>query len=598
MIGTRGYARIQSKFERDECVILDGAMGTELERQARLGASVSDSCRWNFDLNLTAPSLVRSVHRAYLEAGADIVTTNSYGVLDAPGRRSSPASQRGVDWLESARRSVLHARHARGENHACVAFSIGGDVRDEFDLETIQVLADAFERVRPDLVLFETLSFVGEHRTYEAIEVFINRNIPVWASFRRAKEGVCGIHGNLWGGPEGDRFGRIARSLERIGVSALLLNCLPVDRLDGTVSWLRDYSGLPLGIYPNIGRYRDPGWAFDPNWSADDFAELARCWRAEGASVIGGCCGVGPEDIRAASAALVGLKAGGGVAGSAKDNTCVPTYLSSINGRHGNGTWSDADGVRLFPLSFPELIVEPGVFRPTQGSYLVWKTLFRNKIGRRQRCLDVGCGAGVLAIQLALNGAESVLAIDIERAAVANTLSNAFRNGVADRVQGDVVDLYAFSPTRPFDCIVASLYQMPTNPEGRLSGHRPVDYWGRNLVDELISRLPEMLSPDGRAYLMQISLLGERETCEQLERHALDSRVIDFGFHAFSEVFLENLEQIESVEKLSDAYHFRFAGEHVMVMYLIEITPCARARESMGLLTGGDAEEAKRSVNP
>ena len=96
----------------------------------------------------------------------------------------------------------------------------------------------------------------------------------------------------------------------------------------------------------------------------------------------------------------------------------------------------------------PKLLVEPGVFVPTQGSFLLWKHLFANRIGRDQRCLDVGCGTGLLTAQLALNGARLVHAIDIDQAAVANTLSNAFRNGVADRVTGEQVDLYPWDPRR------------------------------------------------------------------------------------------------------------------------------------------------------
>ena len=95
-----------------------------------------------------------------------------------------------------------------------------------------------------------------------------------------------------------------------------------------------------------------------------------------------------------------------------------------------------------------------------------------------KRCIDVGCGAGILTVQLALNGAREVVALDIEKAAVANTLTNAFRNDLADRVSGQVVDLYAYTPEETFDVVVASLYQMPTDPRGQLSKHRPVDYWG------------------------------------------------------------------------------------------------------------------------
>ena len=96
--------------------------------------------------------------------------------------------------------------------------------------------------------------------------------------------------------------------------------------------------------------------------------------------------------------------------------------------------WVDDRGRRLYPLEIPDLVCEPGVFVPTHGSFLVWKYLFQNAIGAGKRCLDIGCGTGMLAVELARNGAEHVHAIDIDRRAVANTLCNAFRNGVSDRI--------------------------------------------------------------------------------------------------------------------------------------------------------------------
>ena len=124
------------------------------------------------------------------------------------------------------------------------------------------------------------------------------------------------------------------------------------------------------------------------------------------------------------------------------------------------------------PLPFPEIVCEPGVFVPTQGSFLAWKHLFQHEIGAADRCLDIGCGSGILAVQLALNGARHVHAIDIDRRAVANTLSNAFRNGVADRVTGATVDLYPWVPDERYDVVVASLYQMPVDPFEQPNSHR------------------------------------------------------------------------------------------------------------------------------
>jgi hypothetical protein len=165
-----------------------------------------------------------------------------------------------------------------------------------------------------------------------------------------------------------------------------------------------------------------------------------------------------------------------------------------------------------------------------------------------------------------------VHAIDIDEAAVKNTLTNAFRNGVADRVSAAAQDLYPWVPEEKYDLIVASLYQMPVDPFEQVTTHRPLDYWGRNLLDHLLHMLPEALAQDGTAYVMQLSIIGERRTAELLERHGYQARVVDFSFFEFSDLFESKSEQIARVEEHSDAYHLTFGGDDVMVAYLLEIT--------------------------
>ncbi len=87
--------------------------------------------------------------------------------------------------------------------------------------------------------------------------------------------------------------------------------------------------------------------------------------------------------------------------------------------------------------------------------------------------------------------------------------------------------------------IVASLYQTPVDPFEQATTHRPLDYWGRNLLDHLIRLLPEALADDGTAYMMQLSIIGQRRTAELLERLGYQARVVDFSFFEFSDLFNE-----------------------------------------------------------
>ena len=570
------YGRIERLIAAERCVILDGGTATELDTIAPLPQGERDEPLWGTWALLHAPGDVLDVHRRYVAAGCDIVSTNTWGLTNADELERVGPPGEPLHWIDLARRGIRVGREAiaRGgrSGEVALAFSLNGDVGSAEQLETLELLVRVLEDEPPDLLLLETMTLIRDELTFATVELMLATGLPVWLSFRRCRQGVCGVYGQHWGGPEGDGFGRAARRLEAMGVGALLINCLPPDHVPGMLPWLRDFTDLPLGVYPNLGYYTSDGWSFDRTVGEREYAQLARAWRDEGAAIVGGCCGVRPELIASARRALAGVPPGRARSGDAYELEPVSAPADDPV----PAPWTDARGRRLFPLPFPEIIVEPGVFVPTQGSFLVWKHLFDAAVGAGARCVDIGCGTGVLAIQLALNGAASVHAIDVDRRAVANTLANAFRNGVADRVTGAVVDLYPWVPDEVYDVAVASLWQMPVDPFERPTSHRPLDFWGRNLIDHLIALLPRLLSADGRAYVMQLSIVGQQRTATLLEQHGLSARVVEFSPFPFTPLFSQRKSQIERVEQLSDAYHLKFGGDDVMVAYLLEI----RRRES------------------
>ncbi len=593
------YTRILQMIATDRCVLLDGANGTELIYLSAEPPELEEHL-WGLTAILEAPSAVQAVHRRYVDVGCDVICTNTWGLPTAvrDGGVKLQELSEPVHWMDVARRAVRLARAAAQEagrgDEVAVAFSINGDTDMPDGRETVRLLARAFEQDRPDLILMETLSLVRSS-TYATVEALLDTGLPVWLSFRRCRHGVCGVYGEHWGGPEGDTFGRAARRFEEMGVGALAINCVPPDHVTGMLSWLRDFTDAPLGVYPNLGYLSAAGWRHETSIGGTQFAELALQWREEGAQIIGGCCGVGPEHLAAARAVLKDTKPGHARPAAIPDETgMAPANGSRVAGGDGTPTaagggsvlaaggaarqaaaaparWTDARGRQMYPLDFPDLTFEPGVFVPTQGSLMIWKYLYREGIGAHQRCVDIGCGTGLLALQLARNGAAHVHAIDIDQAAVKNTLTNAFRNGVADRVTAAVQDLYPWIPEERYDLLLASLYQIPVDPFEQVTTHRPRDYWGRNLIDHLIRLLPQALADDGTAYVMQLSIIGERRTLQLLDRLGYQSRVVDFGFFEFSDLFRDASEQIARVQERSDAYHLTLGTSDVMVAYLVEI---------------------------
>ena len=526
--GTHRYDRIEALIGSGRCVVLDGATGSELIEVIGHRPEVEDHL-WGTTAILESPEKVRDLHRQYVDVGCDVISTDTWAIPTALRAEASHAwdPTGSVHWMDVARAGIRLAREAADESgrgdEVAVAFSINGDVDAVDGRDTIRSLTRVFEEEPPDLILIETLSLIRS-TTYATVEALLATGLPVWMSFRRCRHGVCGVYGEHWGGPEGDSFGRAARRLEELGVGALAINCIPPDHVTGMIAWLRDFTDLPLGVYPNLGYLSSRGWRNDRRIRGEDYAELALAWRAEGAQIIGGCCGVGPVHLDSARAALEDT-----VAGHVRPGMVYPESPQSVAADDAAAAWTDNRERSLFPLDFPDLVIESGVSAPPQTSVMLWKYLYREGIGSRQRCIDIGSGTGLLTVQLARNGATHVHAIDVAEPAARNTLTNAFRNGVADRVSATQEDLYPWVPEERYDVIVASLPQIPSDPFAPVVSHRPRDFWGRNLIDHLIGLLPMALAEDGIAYVAVLSVIGQQRTIDLLRRAGFSSRVVDFA---------------------------------------------------------------------
>src|SRR5919204_4797452 len=134
------YARIADMIGAERCVILDGGMGTELPRAAGSDRAL-DEPLWGARALIDAPDAVQSVHARYLEAGCDVITTNTWGLATAlsghgPGLWDDVEAP--VHWMDVARRAVRLAHRAVAEQRrdAAVAFSLNADVNSEGGRET------------------------------------------------------------------------------------------------------------------------------------------------------------------------------------------------------------------------------------------------------------------------------------------------------------------------------------------------------------------------------------------------------------------------------------------------------------------------------
>ncbi len=223
----------------------------------------------------------------------------------------------------------VHRGQAGRQGDCAVAFAISQEVNTPMRQETIELLSRVFEEEPPDLILLETLTLLRDPTTFKTVELLLETGIPVWLSFRRCRHGVCGVYGQHWGPPEGDLFGRAARRFESMGVGALLINCMPIDHVAGMIAWLRDFTELPLGAYPNLGHMVGTQWHFDEHIGPAEYAQQALSWREEGAQVIGGCCGTTPQHIAALAQAVADTRPDGSGRWSRPSGTRTPSRRPS-----------------------------------------------------------------------------------------------------------------------------------------------------------------------------------------------------------------------------------------------------------------------------
>jgi homocysteine S-methyltransferase len=283
-------------------LVCDGAMGTMLHAG---GVSLDRSLP---ELNLSNPARVRSIHRAYIAAGADVIETNTFGASRLRLARYGLASQA----AQLNRAGVRVAHEARDQADTANLLLVAGSISPATPAGLGQRLAarelrDAFrEQIEAlyeggvDLLLFETFGSLAE--LIEAIGVARGLgDLPVVAQMTFVDDGrTLG----------GDSPEEVATELAHLNVAALGANCTlgPQGLLD-ILTELARWTSLPLAAQPNAGPPTLTDGRFQ--YTASDpayFGRQARRFVELGATLVGGCCGTTPAHVEAVAAAVGGLR--------------------------------------------------------------------------------------------------------------------------------------------------------------------------------------------------------------------------------------------------------------------------------------------------
>ena len=292
--------------------ILDGGMGREL---LRMGAPFHQP-EWSALALMEAPDRVAQAHGAFIAAGAEVITTNSYALVPFHiGEERFAGDGRRLAGL--AGRLAREAADAAG-GQVLVAGSLpplfGSYRPDLFDAGRAPALLEPLvDGLSPhvDLWLGETLSSLAEA---DAVRTALTGDTrPLWISFTLADEKVDLPDPRL---RSGEPVAEAVRAAVRFGAVAILFNCSQPEVMGPAIETARRTlaelgAAMKIGVYANAFPPKDENAQANKELSdlrADldppGYLAFAKDWVGQGAEIVGGCCGIGPEHIAALRAAF------------------------------------------------------------------------------------------------------------------------------------------------------------------------------------------------------------------------------------------------------------------------------------------------------
>src|SRR2546426_5096526 len=302
-------------------VLCDGAMGTLLYSK---GIFIN---RCYDELNLSQPELIRGIHHEYLQAGAEIVETNTFGANSFRLARHSMADRVRDFNLAGAR----VAREAAKSFDVWVAGSVGplgtrieplGKTSFEEARESFVQQVKALVEGGVDLIILETFGYVEElHQAMLAVRD-VTTKLPMVAQVTIDEDGNC------LDGSDPETF---APKLEEWGADVIGCNCSvgPVAMLDA-VERVRAATSLPLSAQPNAGIPRSVEGRNIYLCSPEYMASYARKFVGAGVRVVGGCCGTTPDHIRVMKSALRAGEARAKVAATQVKGAATPAAIPAV----------------------------------------------------------------------------------------------------------------------------------------------------------------------------------------------------------------------------------------------------------------------------
>jgi methionine synthase / methylenetetrahydrofolate reductase(NADPH) len=303
-------------------VLCDGAMGTLLYAK---GIFINRSYD---ELNLSQPDLIRGIHHEYLQAGAEIIETNTFGANSFRLGRHSLAEQ--VRDINHA--GARLAREAAKSFDVWVGASVGplgtrieplGKTSFEEARAAFRQQIEALVEGGVDLLILETFGYLEEIHQAMLAARDVSKSLPIVAQVTIDEDGNC---------LDGSDPQTFVSKLEEWGADVIGCNCSvgPVAMLDA-MERVRAATSLPLAAQPNAGIPRSVDGRNIYLCSPEYMASYARKFVAAGVRLVGGCCGTTPEHIRVMKSALrVGEARGKTAAAHAVGSQTAPLAVPAV----------------------------------------------------------------------------------------------------------------------------------------------------------------------------------------------------------------------------------------------------------------------------
>ena len=292
------FEKLQRRLAAGETVLMDGGMGSEFDRRGMTNPET-----WSGGPMLTHPELVRDIHQDYIEAGAEIIITNTFStgrdVLEQAdlGDKVALANKQGIE-------AAVQARSNTGtEDSVIIAASVSTmspkahaevPVPYEKALETYREQLGELAKGGPDVAVGEMLVRISD--TLAVIDAAEELDLPVWVGLSLVQDGdelYLGIQDRHGGETLQDAMDAIK---DRDIATVFIMHTSVDDTAPGLEIVKKSWSGS-FGAYAHFPRAGGPipGQGIDPQ----QYLDYAKVWSEQGALIIGGCCGTRPDHIQA-----------------------------------------------------------------------------------------------------------------------------------------------------------------------------------------------------------------------------------------------------------------------------------------------------------